>query len=260
MRLVKIIKMDKNKPGYILILLVSIVAALTVYSLDPIAQDIKYHQFADKITYFSVSNFWNVVSNIPFLLVGLSGLYSIYYSKKIKFVAGQKAAYVLLFSGISVVFIGSSYYHLRPDNLTLVWDRLPMTVAFMSLFSIIISEFISVKVGKVLLWPLVIAGVYSVYYWHREDDLRLYALVQFLPIILIPLILVLFKPVFTHTFGYWLLLLAYVIAKLLEYFDLQIFNILVFISGHSLKHIFAALGVYLVLVTYNHRNLAVYKQ
>ena len=160
-----------------------------------------------------------------------------------------------------MVAVGSSYYHLWPSNDSLVWDRLPMTIAFMSLFSIIISEFTSPGFGKMLLFPLIIFGAYSVFYWHSTEnggvgDLRLYILVQFLPVLVIPLILLLFKPTFTRISGYWILLFAYILAKLLEHFDSQIYNVLFFISGHSVKHVIAAMGVYLLLVSYNNREQA----
>lgn len=247
--------------GSILIVLISILSALVVLSLDPIAQDIEYHNFEDQRIYFGIPNFWNVISNLPFLLVGCLGLYNIFCSNKIKLLNDFKSPYILFFLGVAMVAVGSSYYHLWPSNDSLVWDRLPMTIAFMSLFTIIISEFTSPSFGKMLLFPLIIFGAYSVFYWHSTEnggagDLRLYILVQFLPVLVIPLILLFFKPTFTRISGYWILLFAYILAKLLEHFDSQIYNVLFFISGHSVKHVIAALGVYLLLVAYNNREQA----
>lgn len=227
--------------------------------LEPIAQDLSYHQFKDQRTIFNLSNFWNVVSNILFLLVGIAGLYSIIQSHRIRLISDMKIAYIMFFIGVSLVAFGSGYYHLSPDNTTLVWDRLPMTFAFMALFSIIIGEFISSRVGKLALWPLIAFGVFSVFYWHitesnGEGDLRLYLLVQFLPLLLIPLILLLFTPSFTHTSGYWLLLCAYFFAKIFEYFDEVVLNSLFVLSGHSIKHLVAALGIYFLLNAYNNRE------
>ena len=245
--------------GSILIVLTSILSALVILSLDPIAQDVEYHNFEDQRIYFGIPNFWNVISNLPFLLVGCLGLYSIFCSKKIKLLNDFKSPYILFFLGVAMVAVGSSYYHLWPSNHSLVWDRLPMTIAFMSLFSIIISEFISPDFGKKLLFPLIIFGAYSVFYWHNTEnagagDLRLYILVQFLPVLVIPLILLFFKPTFTRINGYWILLFAYILAKILEHFDSQIYHALFFISGHSVKHVIAALGVYLLLISYNNRE------
>lgn len=226
--------------------------------LDPIAQDIEYHIFRDQRAYFGIPNFWNVISNFPFLLVGGMGIYSIFCSHKVKFVTDMKAMYTLFFLGIAMVAVGSSYYHLWPSNDSLVWDRLPMTIAFMSLFSIVIGEFVSPHFGKGSLWPLVIFGVSSVVYWHITEnngagDLRFYILVQFLPMLIMPLMLLFFKPSFTTISGYWFLSFAYVLAKLLEYFDSQVYDIFI-LSGHSMKHIVAALGVYCLLIAYKARE------
>jgi len=245
------------KLGYICIFSVLIIGIVIVFLSEPIAQDINYHSFLDQRTVFGIPNFWNVISNIPFLLVGAMGLYSISMSR-IKIQPEMKLAYTLFFFSISLVAFGSGYYHLWPDNNSLVWDRLPMTIAFMALFSIVTYEFVSAKVGKVLLWPLIIFGVLSVFYWYQteiqgEGDLRLYALVQFLPIVLIPLILIFFKSNFNLVHNYWLLILAYLAAKILEYFDGVIYDSIAALSGHSLKHVVAAFGIYILLKAYNNR-------
>ncbi len=85
--------------------------------------------------------------------------------------------------------------------------------------------------------------------------MRPYVLVQFLPMIIIPIILVCFNSVFTKTSGYWLLLSAYVIAKICEHFDREIFGVLSVVSGHTLKHLAAAAGIYLLLVSFRRRRI-----
>lgn len=241
------------------IFLVSVLGIASILMLNPIAQDLEYHLFKDKRSIFNIPNFWNVISNLPFLLVGIMGLHSIFHSHRINLIAEMKPAYVMLFLGVSLIAFGSGYYHLWPNNSSLVWDRLPMTIAFMALFSIIINEFTSFHLAKFSLWPLVFFGIFSVLYWYStenngEGDLRLYILVQFLPMLVIPLLLLFFKSKFTNTSGYWLLLFAYSLAKAFEYFDEVIHNIL-FLSGHSLKHFVAALGVLFLLKAYNNREL-----
>jgi hypothetical protein len=119
--------------------------------------------------------------------------------KCLMLVEENRPVYILLLSGITAAGLGSFWYHLAPDNQTLFWDRLPMTVALMALFSVIISEYISVRWGKRLLYPLLIVGVLSVVYWNMTEargrgDLRLYALVQFLPLVIIPVTLLMYNP------------------------------------------------------------------
>ncbi len=249
------VKFQMTKSGRLFVVVVSVAAIAVVWSQPPIAQDVGYHLFADTRNIFSIPNFWNVLSNLPFLLIGLAGLYGVLVSKQIPVVEHQKLAYILFFSGVLWVAVGSGYYHLWPDNSSLLWDRLPMTVAFMSLFSIIISELVSTRYSKPILGALLLFGLFSVIYWHVTElngagDLRLYILVQFLPIVLIPLLLVLCRGRSTNIAGYWLLLLWYAIAKVCEYFDHEIFDVLVVVSGHSLKHIAAAVGVLFLLLAY----------
>jgi hypothetical protein len=249
----------KQKLGFALIIISALLVLGGVTSQGPVAQDVTYHLFADDRTIGTIPNFWNVISNIPFVIVGFLGVYKLRNPGKLKIIGELNIAYILLFFGVFLVGFGSGYYHLAPDNQTLVWDRLPMTIAFMSLFSIIISEFINVRSGKNLLLPLILAGILSVVYWHfsemrNEGDLRLYLLVQFYPILAIPIILLCFRSNCTHASAYWWLLLTYVTAKILEHFDTEVYHLLGFISGHSLKHVFAALGIVVLLFFYQQRN------
>jgi len=253
--------MDKSRVLGFVIGFICIGAIVAVSLLEPIVQDVSYHNFADSAKYFGIPNFWNVVSNIPFLIVGVMGLQQL---KKLVIIPEMGLAYWLLFLGVALVAFGSGYYHLNPNNQTLVWDRLPMTIAFMSLFAVVIAEFINQQRGSLLLLPLLIVGVASVFFWQWTEskgagDLRLYVLVQFLPIILIPLIIFVYPSKFTKVSAYWWLLLAYVFAKFLEYFDLQIYTFFnQQMSGHAIKHVAAAIGMYVLLRGFTNRvnNLA----
>ena len=149
----------RERIGYVLIILTAVLAVGSILTQGPFPQDVSYHLFVDTREIWSIPNFWNVVSNIPFAIVGLLGLYKLRTPGKPGILDETGTAYTLLFFGTFLVSFGSVYYHLAPDNQTLVWDRLPMTIAFMALFSIIISEFISVRSGKALLLPLILAGI-----------------------------------------------------------------------------------------------------
>jgi hypothetical protein len=160
----------------------------TTFWLSPLPQDPTYHEFADRRTFFGTPNFWNVFSNLPFVLVGAFGPHAIA-------AAPLHALYLVFSSGVVLVSFGSAYYHYAPLTPTLVWDRVPMTIAFMALFSMVVGDRISEQAGRVILWPLVLAGVASVGYWYWSEiqgqgDLRAYGLIQFLPMLLIPLMLI----------------------------------------------------------------------
>jgi len=248
-----------EKPGLWLILILAVLVAIGLLMAGPIPQDTGYHNFADGRTIWGLPNFWNVVSNIPFLLIGALGLYQLSRSSKLTIDHENRFMYVLFFAGTLLVALGSGYYHFSPSNSTLVWDRLPMTLVLMSLMAIVIAEFVSARLGKLLLVPLIVLGILSILYWHitenmGQGDLRLYVLVQFFPMVAAPVVLVCFRNAFTMTGAYWALLGAYLVAKLFEHFDAEVFSLLAGISGHSIKHLVAALGMYLLLLGYQRRK------
>jgi Ceramidase len=227
---------------------VAVAAIGVVFLIDPIPQDPSYHEFADGRKFFGVPNFWNVATNLPFLFVGLLGLV------KFRRLANPALAfhYSFLSTAVAAVALGSAHYHLQPSNETLVWDRLPMTVAFMTLFSAVIADRVSWRIGVALLWPLVIAGLASIGWWVRTEadgagDLRPYAVVQFLPMLLIPLILVTWPKSGMNERLLWMALAAYAAAKIAEWLDLGIFDLTGLSGGHALKHLLAALAAWWIV-------------
>ncbi len=240
-------------------ILIAAVAVVATFFVDPIPQDQSYHVFADTRTILGVPNFWNVVSNLPFLIVGVIGLVVALRGAQSGMLGEQRAAYAIFFLGVLLTSFGSGYFHLDPNNDTLLFDRLPMTISFMAFFSVIIGEHIEPKAGKSLLLPLLALGVVSVLYWSHTEaaghgDLRPYALVQFLPLVLIPMILVLFSSAFTTTAYIWVMLGLYVLAKALEFFDGQVFAMTGDISGHTVKHVVAALAPIVFLMALINRQ------
>jgi len=232
-----------------ILLLITIAGIITAFFIQPIAQDTGYHHFADARSLLSIPNCNNVITNIPFLIIGCIGMF---FSVK-QIALSLRINIFIFFLGIFFTGIGSAYYHYNPTNDTLVWDRLPMTISFMAFFSIIISEFISIKAGKRLLFPLLFLGLLSILYWkltmvQGHDDLRFYVLVQFLPMILIPGILLMFKTNDIPKKYFWVILLTYLIAKLFEAGDDLIFTQGEFVSGHSIKHLVAAIGPLIFLI------------
>jgi len=259
MEYIKIVREQKEKWALFIMVAIGLMALIGVLFLTPIPQDSNYHNFADGRTILTISNFWNVASNVPFFLVGMYGFYKLLMVKNLKILDEIKILYIFFFLGVTLVAFGSGYYHLNPNNETLLWDRLPMTIAFMALFSFVLSEFFSLKVGKLLFFPLLFLGMASVLYWfvgelNGHGDLRAYALVQFLPMLIMPLLFLFFRASFSLVSGYWYLLLCYLLAKLFEHFDGEIYELLGVISGHSLKHIVSALGIYVLLLSFERRE------
>lgn len=230
-------------PRGVLVALVILLFALT----DPVPQDPAYFLFADNLALFSVPNFWNVFSNLPFAFVGAWGLALVWRTSKQRKVE-LRFAYAVFFIGIFLTAFGSSYFHWNPSNMTLFWDRLPMTIAFAGLFAIVIGEYVSPVEGKRWLPIFLLLATGSVIYWHWSEargagDLRPYAIVQFLPMLLIPAMLLLIKRETALGRYIWIMIGFYLIAKLLEHFDAQVFAAIGYMSGHSLKHLATAVGV-----------------
>jgi hypothetical protein len=237
------------KLKYALLAAIALAGITLALLKDPIPQSAEYHRFTDDRNLCSIPNFWNVMSNLPFVIIGISGIAFLLRKRK---EATLDAGSLAFFSGILLTGFGSVWYHLHPDNHTLIWDRLPMTIAFMAFFSVIIRECVHTETGKKLLWPLLFLGVLSVYYWQMTEsrgqgDLRFYFLVQFLPMLLIPVILLLFKSRGLPKIYFWLVLLAYVIAKVFEIKDAELFHS-TGMSGHTIKHLMAAVAPLIFLV------------
>ncbi len=218
----------------------------------PIVQDPAYHAFVDDRTILGVSNFYNVISNLPFLLVGIAGAL---FSWK-NAIGEMRLAWLFFFVGVCLVCFGSAYYHWLPNNPALVWDRLPMTLGFMGLFAALLGEFVSTRFGKIILPLCMLIGLSSVLVWHRFDDLRFYAWVQFMPLLVIPFLLWLYPKKFTHSHYLLYALTFYLGAKGFEAFDKQIFDMLgQQLGGHAIKHVLAAIGSLVVLQMLRVRKL-----
>jgi hypothetical protein len=218
------------------------VAALVALGVHgPIHQAPGYHDFADRRTIWGIHNFWNVVSNLPFLLVALWGVRAL-RSQAAFLQHWERTAYGVLLSGVALVAFGSAGYHLRPDDATLVWDRLPMTVVFMALLAITIGERINLNAGRLLLIPLLALGAASVVYWRFSGDLRWYGLVQYYPLLALPLMMLLFPPRYTGGMGLLGMAGFYALAKVFELLDHRM-AALAAMGGHPWKHVAAALAM-----------------
>ncbi len=201
----------------------------TTSGMTPLLQDPLYHAFAARQTILGIPNFWNVVSNLAFLFAALFGLRALR-----TWDGWERIAYVILLAGTAAIAVGSAYYHLAPDNARLFWDRLPMTVVFMSLLALVIGD-------RRLLAPLLLFGAASVIYWRLSGDLRLYALVQFGTLLAVP-IFALRRP---DARAIWWTAGLYGIAKVFELLDKPIAAFIA-TGGHPWKHLAAAaaLAVY----------------
>jgi hypothetical protein len=240
-----------------LILAIAMAAAAWGLLAPPLAQEQAYHHFADTRALLGIANAADTVSNAAFLVVGLLGLAFLWRERaansRMRFASPHELhAYGVFFAGVALTSFGSAYYHLAPDDARLVWDRLPMTIAFMSLVAAVAGERIDPRWASVLLWPLVLLGIASVAYWRWSavagtENLWPYLAVQFGSIAVVLAMALLFPSRYTRGGVIFWLAAAYGLAKLFEIYDREIFALLDGVSGHTLKHLAAASGVYLLL-------------
>lgn len=232
---------DRPVPVLYGLMIVSLAALLP---LPPLLQDQSYHQFADQRELFGIPNFWNVVSNLPFIAVGAVGLLRV----------RRDATSIVLFAGLFLTGFGSSYYHLNPNDGTLFWDRLPMTLCFAAILAAVVEERVDARAGAMLLRPLLAIGIFSLLLWRWTDDLRLYAWAQFFPFLALVLILQFFPPKYTGA-SYWVTGAAlYALAKALEHFDEKVYSAGSILSGHTLKHLAAAAAGFAILRLFQTRR------
>lgn len=237
---------------HILLLLAAAGSLTGVLSLSPIAQDPAYHAFADQRAFFDIPRFLDVVTNLPFLVVGIAGLLTTLRGGRSR----ACRSWAVFFAGVALVAAGSAVYHADPNDRTLLWDRLPMTIGFMAVLTAVLSEHVHEKIETYALLPAVLTGMASVLWWSWTGDLRLYCWVQLLPMIAIPLTLLLYPEERRSDRLVILALLLYALAKGAELFDQALYDgTSRTLSGHSLKHLAAAAGCAAILIMIRRSSL-----
>ncbi len=234
-------------------------ASLTalVVLAPPVAQPLSYHDLADRRACFGLPNCLDTASNLFFVLAGVYGLHCL---RRLSGAAGQRAfidareawPYRAFFLAVVLIGFASAWYHLAPDSARLAWDRAAMAVAFMAWFAALLGERVGVKTGLALLAPLCAAGLGAVLYWAWSEaqgagDLRPWVLIQLLPIVLVPLLLWLYPPRYSHGRDMLAVIGLYIVALLLDLGDRAVFALTGgLVGGHALKHVVAALAAWRV--------------
>ena len=184
-----------------------------------------YHNFVDKRTIGGIPNFMNIVSN---LAIALPAFYLMKKQKKISFLS----------INILLLAITSALYHVNPNNNTIFLDM----IFVMSINTVVLSYFVNKQVGNFIF----ILGILSVFYWKKYDDLRFYEFLK----IAIPVyaIFMLYKNPKVNHYIFPVIILT-ILTRVSEYNDKAIYKLTGgTISGHTLKHIFAALDIYLIII------------
>ncbi|NHZ66319.1 hypothetical protein [Massilia genomosp. 1] len=200
----------------------------------PILQPDGYHVFADGRALSGLVNAADVLSNFGFLLIGLYGLLH---------VRPSRPAYQMFFVAILMTAFGSSWYHLAPDDTRLIWDRLPIALACVSLLAASLHDAFPARFAPLpTLAALCALGVASVFWWSATGNLGPYLLLQLAPLVLIPVLQWQTGAPLAQRRAFGIAIGLYVLAKLCELADGAILGAIHAISGHTLKHVFATLA------------------
>jgi hypothetical protein len=235
---------------------VALVAIAIAFLFPLIPQSEAYHNFADQRTILGIPHCFDVLSNVFFLIVGLLGMRFVLRDQDDESPAFvrplERWPYLIFFASVALTAFGSAYYHLHPDDQRLVWDRIPIMFSVMALLAATIGERICVRTASWLLGPLLLLGAYSPIYWEQTQvaghgDLRAYGLAQYGSLLVLLLLVALFAPRYTRGADLLVSLGIYGVAKLFEAADRSIFSLGGIVSGHTLKHVAAALSAYWIL-------------
>jgi hypothetical protein len=236
-----------SRPHAYIALFISTITMILVW-YGPVVQPSHYHEFADQRSWMNIPHFMDVMSNLPFLFVGIWG-FAVASRSASSYAA--RSAWQVFFIAVAFTCVGSSFYHWAPNDFGLFIDRLPIAWACASLSCALLAERSDARFAQAA--PLcfaLFAATLSCVYWYLtqritqgQGDLRPYLFVQFLPMLLVPLCCIAFAPsALTRVSGpSWAVVLGlYAFAKGFEVFDHQILHTVHLISGHSIKHFLAA--------------------
>uniref|UniRef100_A0A7N0VCP5 Ceramidase n=1 Tax=Kalanchoe fedtschenkoi TaxID=63787 RepID=A0A7N0VCP5_KALFE len=217
----------------------------------------RFHLYADKRNFLGVPNTLNVITNFPFLIVGVLGfvlcLQGSFFVISLK---GEAVGWTLFYLGIAGVAFGSAYYHIKPDDTRLMWDTLPMTISYSALLSCLLVERVGIRTGIACLIPLLGLAFLCTCYERTLDDLRLCMIFQLIPCVIIPMVTFFYPSKYTHS-RYWLWSAgAYVLARFEAVADQKIYRANHYvISGHSLGHLCLVMVPILLSIMLTFRSL-----
>jgi len=210
----------------------------------PIAQPAHYHEFADQSVASGIPHAADVFSNAGFALVAIWGWLTLRPRRASDHLRAGWPGYRLFLIGLFLTAFGSAFYHLAPDNIRLIWDRLPIALVCAGLLAGVRGDVFGGSRTGFDAIVLGLSAVASVAWWAITDsngagDLRPYLLLQGLALILIPLWQAIHRAPRSDRIAFGTAMVLYILAKLAEVLDHEIANAFGFVTGHTLKHLIA---------------------
>lgn len=234
------------------------VAVVALVLHGPIAQYADYHNFADHRAWLGIPNAFDVLSNLGFAATGFWGLYRVWPRRNDPAMVAGWPGFALFMGSLIFTALGSSFYHLAPDNVRLIWDRVPIALACGGLLAGVCAQLKPDVNGVRITGLLATTAIASVTWWYvtgvdGSGDLRPYLLLQALPLVLIPLWQWIYEAPRADKTAFAIAIGLYVVAKAAELLDHQLFSLFDSISGHTLKHLLAAAAAAVIVARLIHR-------
>jgi 1-acyl-sn-glycerol-3-phosphate acyltransferase len=232
----------------VLIAFLALLLSIGAFS-PPVAELSGYFHFVDQREMLGLPRAMDILSNLPFLLAGLYGLFVLRRITPLDSSATFKPFAALFFIGLIVTAVGSAWFHLQPlSEGRLAADRLGMLVAFCGLVGLSSALNISLRSGIALAFFTATSGALSIHISNSTGNALPWALVQFGGLSLIIGFAFLRTPKHHPKLGLWWIVVVYAAAKAFEMADQPVFDwTQQLISGHSLKHLVASLAAWPVI-------------
>jgi len=230
---------------------VAVFISIFVFSMP---QPGTYHMFADARTCLGIPNFFNTASNLGFLVTGLSMLIFLYVRRRqfpgMFIERGELWIFVVLYASTLLVTFGSGYYHLAPDNAGLFWDRLPMTLVASAFVGTIIADRFGARAGLATLAVLFVLSAGALVYWRAtqsmaQDNVWPYIATVYGSLSFAVVAMISFPSRYTHAHAAWVTFTIYMTAMAFDtWLDAPLYTMGAILSGHSLKHLLAAVALF----------------
>ena len=216
-----------------------VVVAILMFTGQPWQPAASYHAFADTRPMAGIPNAANVLSNLAFVLVGLTGMRLCWQGNP----RAHALPWSLFFCAVTLTGLGSAIYHIAPADEGLLWDRLPLGLALAAFIAAAVTEHVGLREGLLSLPVLLLYALLSVVAWCSIGDLRYYVALQVVAIVVIPVLCALLPGPYTRGRDWTIAVGIYGGAKIAEICDQTLYAAGHIISGHTLKHLLAALAV-----------------
>ncbi|MDO8777263.1 MAG: hypothetical protein Q7K57_52835 [Burkholderiaceae bacterium] len=225
-------------------LLGGVLVLLAVALFGPqVALPAHYHAFADQRSAFGIPCVMDVLSNGPFVLAGAAGLWQLARTPAKAVLRAQRTLAALFFAGLLLTAGGSSWYHWQPDDAGLVVDRAGMSLAFAGLLGLAVADRVSDRAGQLLAGLVLLLAPVAAVLPLLNGNMGPWAVVQAGGLVLLAALTGLRPRHAALGFSIGAVIALYAVAKGLEVSDHAVFELTRgAVSGHSLKHMVAALA------------------